>query len=255
MHQKDKSIIQRSNIQTDAIVINQCDNDSIENYAFKNNKNVECNVSFINTTERGLSRSRNMAIRYATDADICLICDDDEYLMNDYEDIILSAYAENPKANLIAFSLIRKDVEKKYPIEKKILKFKQILKTSSVQITFKLKPLNKHGISFDEEMGSGTGNGGGEENKFLLDCKRKKIEMFYFPYVIATINTGQSQWFYGYTNEYFKAKGWSARRIFGGFTGLIYIFYFTLTHRNSYKNECTYRAAVFNMLKGWKSKR
>ena len=34
MHQKDASIIKRSNIQSDVVVVNQCDHDSIEEYDF-----------------------------------------------------------------------------------------------------------------------------------------------------------------------------------------------------------------------------
>lgn len=36
MYQNDSSIISRSNIQSDVIVINQCDNNSIDTFNFKN---------------------------------------------------------------------------------------------------------------------------------------------------------------------------------------------------------------------------
>ena len=48
----------------------------------------------IYTTERGLSKSRNLAIANAK-TDICLICDDDEIFVDNYEEIILNAYYEN----------------------------------------------------------------------------------------------------------------------------------------------------------------
>ena len=85
MHQKDDSIIKKSNLQTDAVVVNQCDRDSIEDFFFLNKDNKRCHVIFISTTERGLSRSRNMAIKNAIDADICLLSDDDERFEDDYE--------------------------------------------------------------------------------------------------------------------------------------------------------------------------
>lgn len=62
MHQKSHSIIARAHIQTDAVIINQCHTDSIEEFFFKNLKGVNCRVVFISTTQRGLSNSRNMAI-------------------------------------------------------------------------------------------------------------------------------------------------------------------------------------------------
>ena len=90
MHEKDHSIIERSNVQTDVVVVNQCDKDSVDEFDFKNKKGETCHAKFINTTERGLSRSRNMAIRNAW-GDVCLICDDDEWLSDDYADTIIKA--------------------------------------------------------------------------------------------------------------------------------------------------------------------
>ena len=42
MHQKDASIIKRSNVQSDVVVVNQCDHDSIEEYDFVNKKGRTC---------------------------------------------------------------------------------------------------------------------------------------------------------------------------------------------------------------------
>ena len=233
MHQEDASIIIRSNVQSDVVVVNQCDRNNIDEFDFINNNGRTCHAKFICTTERGLSRSRNMAIRNAW-ADICQICDDDEVLEDDCEQKVLEAYHANPNAGVIAFALIRKDCGKKYPEGKKSLGFKQILKTSSLQITFKSNLMGKYGICFDEKMGSGTGNGGGEENKFLLDCKRNGIKLLYVPVYIATVNKGESQWFNGYTEKYATNIGWTSRRTLGCFIGYAYIWYFSIRHRKHF---------------------
>lgn len=60
MHRTDTGIISESNVQTDSVVVNQCDRDSIEDFDFKNKKGRTCHVKFIDTTERGLSNSRNL---------------------------------------------------------------------------------------------------------------------------------------------------------------------------------------------------
>ena len=91
MHEKDHSIIERSNVQTDVVVVNQCDKDSVDEFDFKNKQGENCHAKFINTTERGLSRSRNMALLNSW-GDVCYICDDDEILQDDYENIIMKAY-------------------------------------------------------------------------------------------------------------------------------------------------------------------
>ena len=255
MHQKDASILQRSNVQSDVVVVNQCDHDSICEYDFINKYGRTCHVKFINTTERGLSRSRNMAIKHSW-ADICLICDDDEILADDCEDLIMSAYKENPDAGLIAFALIRNDNGKQYPMERKTLGFKQILKTCSLQLTFSRNLIKKHGIMFDEKMGSGTGNGGGEENMFMFSVKKHKIKMLYYPHIIATVNPGESQWFYGYNERYFENLGWTDRRLFGPVIGLIYLFYWPIFRKKKYaKYGITTMQALKSSLKGYFSKR
>ena len=47
MYEKNANIIARSNIQTDVVVVNQCDYDSIEEFEFKNKKGVTCRAKFM----------------------------------------------------------------------------------------------------------------------------------------------------------------------------------------------------------------
>ena len=255
MHQKDISILQRSNVQSDVIVVNQCDKDCIEEFDFINKNNRTCHCKFICTTERGLSKSRNMALRNAW-GDVCLICDDDEILEDDCEDKILNAYHENHNTALIAFALIRKDNGKIYPKDKGPLRFKQILKTSSLQITFSRELILKYGITFDEKMGSGTGNGGGEENMFMFTIRKKRLCMLYYPDIIATVNPGESQWFQGYNERYFENLGWSNRRLFGPVLGLVYLVFWPIFRRRVYsKDGISVYQALKSSMKGFLSKR
>lgn len=250
MHQKDTSIVERSNVQTDVVVVNQCDINKVETFSFYNKKGKCCYVKFISTTERGLSRSRNMAIRNC-DADICLLADDDEYFCDDYEDKILSAYERHPDAGLIAFSLIRNDLKngKVYPKNERLISFMQIFHTSSIQISFK----RSNNIYFDELMGSGTGHGAGEENKFMHDTRRSKIRMWYNPAVIAMVKPSPSAWFHGYDSKYFYNHGWASRRSLGGILSLIYCTYFIFKMRKM--TDIPFTLLAKSELKGWFSKR
>ncbi len=187
MHEKDASIIQRSNVQSDVVVVNQCDHDQVEEFDFINKFGRVCHVKFVSTRERGLSKSRNMAIRNAW-ADICLLCDDDEVIVDEAEQIILRSYEDNIKVGLIAFSLKRNDIVRTYPTKQADLSFIQILRTSSQQITFSKKLMGDDLVWFDEEMGSGTANGGGEETKFMFDLKKRGYKLLYIPEIIAVVN-------------------------------------------------------------------
>ena len=100
MHQTDDRLVQKSNITGDVTVINQCDHEGQADYP------TACGTAHIySTTQRGLTRSRNMAIENAT-ADICMLCDDDEVFVEGYEQKILEAYKNLPQADVIIFKII-----------------------------------------------------------------------------------------------------------------------------------------------------
>ena len=102
MHQSDASIASQVNLQSDAVIVNQCDIDNTVEVSFNNSAGNPCKIKFISTKERGLSKSRNMAIRNSR-ADLCLIADDDECLDTDYPQTIIEAFQKYPQADIIAF--------------------------------------------------------------------------------------------------------------------------------------------------------
>ena len=252
MHEKDHSIIERSNVQSDVVVINQCDMDYVQEFDFINKGGQMCHAKFINTSQRGLSNSRNMAIDNAW-GDIGYVCDDDEYLADDYVDTITSAYKAHPNSSVIIFSINRKGHT--YPSKEQKVGIKQILKTSSVQTTFRIKDILDKKIKFDTLMGSGTGNGGGEENKFLMDCKRKSLSLLYIPQTIATVKSEDSQWFHGFTKKYYIDTTWANRRILGSFLGALYMAYWVVFRRNNYKQELSFFEIIKACYEGYFEKR
>lgn len=100
MYEKNTDIITNSNIKADCVIINQCDENYQQEFYISDKK--KC--LWINSVERGLSKSRNMAIHYSN-ADICLIADNDEFFDNDIESKILKTYKELPEADIIIFDL------------------------------------------------------------------------------------------------------------------------------------------------------
>lgn len=234
------ALAQRTNIKGKAVIVSQCGRNDVVKIG---------DITIVYTTERGLSKSRNMAIRYST-GDICVICDDDEILADDYLVTISEAYEKYYDKDLIAFA-IKLEYGKIFPTESGKLRFRQILKTSSLQITFKKSSLVKNGITFDEEMGSGTGNGGGEEVKFMLDFRRCNLNLFYCPLIIATVLSGESQWFKGYDKTYIHNLGWSSRRAMGNFLGFLYIHYWILCHYGLYAESISLPSAYKCIMSGF----
>lgn len=247
MNQNDTSIIQKTNIQTDAIIVNQCDKNYIEYLEFCSEKSVVCNVVFINTREKGLSKSRNMAIDNSR-ADICLFCDDDELLNMDYSSVIISEFENRKDADIIAFIIDRPLKE----YSKKVMNvgYLSSLKISSVQIAFRrLKVLDKS-IYFNEKMGSGTGNGAGEEIRFLYDCLKKGLKIVYVPISIGKLLNSESQWFSGFNESYFLNRGWANKMIFGCFGACLYNLYFSIIKYPIYSSQFGLFKSLYYQFKG-----
>lgn len=233
MHQKDHSIITKTNIQTDVLIVNQCDSNNIEEFSFLNKKGNICKALFISTTERGLSNSRNLAIENSS-GDICLICDDDEILEDDYEDKIIEAF-NSYNDDIIAFKF--GNPNRKYSNKTYQIGFFLTGKVGSVQIAFRHENIITKGIRFNPKMGSGTGNGAGEENKFLVDCIKCGLKIRYIPVLIGSLTIGnKSNWFSGYNEKYWINRGWQSRMIYGSIWGYIYLWY-GLRHAVKDKNN------------------
>ena len=204
MHkEKDEySLLDYMNIQTNAVVINQCNR--CDKKVFNHNGNK---IIWIDTTERGLSKSRNKAIANAS-SDICLLADDDEILLDGYKDIIEKAFYKHQDYDLIRFKIrgIEKNF-KEYQIKPCEINMRLSLKISSVEVAFKRKTIVDKALIFDELIGAGTEFLMGEENAFIVDYLRKKCRAWYEPVEIAKLHVGNSSWFTGFNEEYYFARG------------------------------------------------
>lgn len=238
---KTVDIVRQSNLFHDVIVINQCDVTKETEQMYSNR------VLFIDSPSRGLSRSRNLAIRKSC-ADICLVSDDDELFVDDVQDKIAVVYESHPDADIIIFKIINRDggmLAKPH-----FLSIRELFHVCSVQITFRRKSISEKNIFFDVNMGSGTDNGGGEEVDFLLRCKKRGLRIYYYPLEIAELRESESHWFSGYDQKFFYQRGTSTRHMLGFFISILYAFYWLYTHHHLYRESITVYDALKSMLKG-----
>lgn len=242
MHQSDFSLITKTGITGNALVINQCDKNEYLTLTTE-----PCSVRMISTTERGLSKSRNLAIKESF-ADICLFCDDDEHLISEYESIILHAFKQLKDADIIAF-----DVEgSTCRLAKKThcLHYLELLRISSYQIAIRRNSIINANVYFDPFMGAGSGNGAQEENKFLMDCLRAGLKIYYVPQIIGRVTHQKSTWFHGYNEKFFYQRGGATRQLLGLPLALLYAFYYVIKKRALYKQEISLHSALFSTIKG-----
>ncbi|MFR0819376.1 MAG: glycosyltransferase family A protein [Lactococcus lactis] len=100
---KDMSLLEKMNIQTNAVVINQTPNIS-ENFSYKQQVINDRTWKFYSMSEKGVGRSRNNALMRASD-DIIVMADEDEVFVDGYEKIINEAYSKYPDADMIIFNV------------------------------------------------------------------------------------------------------------------------------------------------------
>lgn len=235
------------NAQSNVLIINQTSYEAISEFKFKDIRSVEHTCKYICTKDFGLSNSRNKAINEAT-GDILLFVDDDEEMVSNYVEIIAKAFNSHSDADVITFALNYS--AKQFSGKEKRIGFLGALKCCSPQIAVKRIVVVNNNIKFDKTMGSGTGNGGGEENKFLFDCLKKRLKIYYVPEVIATIHSGDSKWFSGFDKKYFYNRGYSTSKILGRPLAWLYALEFCIVKWPLYRKEISFLKAFYYNLKG-----
>lgn len=241
MNQNDMSLVKKMNLKTDALIINQCDRDKSEEMQINS-----INIRMLSYNERGLSKSRNRAIENAN-GDICLIADDDVSYYDGIEDQILSIVESNPDTSIYVFRL---DNHRKNKYKQSKFNFFDILKVSSVQIAFKRQDISAKSIKFLECFGTGSGKYLlGEENIFLNECLRKKLEIRYYPLTIGYMNDSPSSWFTGQNEKYFYDKGAAFYELSPSYWRLMALG-FTLKKYRTYKAQISFISALRSVIKG-----
>lgn len=242
MDQDDFSLADTTRITTGTIIVNQSNVDKVVSRI-----RYGTSQTMIFSRDRGISRSRNLALNKSK-ADICLLCDDDEVLVSDYRDILVNAFLDHEDYDIICFNV---DIPTKtYWKKEKDIGYINALKIGSWQIAIRKESIDNNDIRFDEFLGSGTNNGGGEDNKFILDCLKKGLKVKYLPIKIASIVQKSSQWFQGYNIEYFISRGVSTTHILGYFIASIYAVYFIIRKRRKYRDSIKWYKAMFYIFKG-----
>lgn len=208
MHQNDLSIYKKMNLSTDAIIANQCDNNSILVENINGNR-----VKLISTDTRGASRNRNIALANAFQDDDIILFSDDDLVFNDYyEKIIVDEFEKNKEAEAIKFNLHDLSFERKITM-KTINKFGKATRSNMGAsgvwgLAIKKSIVDRHNLKFREDFGPGTGfYYKGEDTIFLQHLIKCKIKFYRSPIDIAGIDQSKSSWFKGYDEQFFIVSG------------------------------------------------
>lgn len=203
MHQTDYELLKRMNINSDAIVINQCEENKVDEFKYK-----DYSIKWMSFNERGVGLSRNTALMRAI-SDICLFADDDMVYRSNYKDLVMSAFEKCPDADIITFNINSKDkVRNRFMNEEyKRLTIFNSLKYGSPRIAIRLNSLKKANVFFSLLYGGGAIYSSGEDSLFLVECIKKGLKVYACPEFIGEVDDSSSTWFDGFTDKLYYDKG------------------------------------------------
>lgn len=204
MQQTDFSLVEKMNIQCDAIIANQHDRYSVDEQRIKYGK-----IKMITTPTRGVGLNRNIALM-AADADILLFADDDSvYYDNAFKEVV-EAFESFPDADVMFFGL---DMTKNGEIfDKRRNPIKQLhlynaLKFGGARMAVRREAVLKHEICFTHLFGGGCIYGSGEDSLFIRDCFKAGLKVYSHSCVLGKCAKDSSSWFTGYNEKYLYDKG------------------------------------------------
>lgn len=245
MNQSDHSLLDKMNIQTDAIVGNQCDKNEISDFTYKGRK-----VKWISLNERGVGLNRNTTLMRAT-ADIVLFADDDVVYFDGYENIILDYYESHPDADLVIFNFKMRRGQttfyERVTKEGRVFR-KDAAKYGTYCISARRERIRFANVYFHLDFGGGARYSSGEDSAFLQECIKKKLKIYSSKKIIGVVDHGESTWFSGYTDKFFYDKGVWFYKNYPKLSFLL-AFYHCCKHRDLYK-EYGWKKAFLQMKKG-----
>lgn len=203
MNQQDDSLIEKMNIHSDAIIINQADR-----MGYHETIRSDHTIKWYHFNERGIGLSRNSGMMRA-DADIIQFADDDMVFSETYCQDVLAEYEKHPEADVILFSnrCLNKD---RMPYQ--VNKFGRVgrmeaVKFGGARITARREKLLHNNLTFSLIFGGGARYAAGEDVTFIQDCIKAGLKVYKSPVIVSTMKQDSSTWFSGFHKKYYVDKG------------------------------------------------
>ncbi len=241
MHLKDYHYIDSLNITGNCVIVNQCD--KTDHLTITENGR---RITYIETPERGLSKSRNKAISHSQ-ADICIFCDNDVEYLDGYESLILKEYEKHPEYDIIVFHVESEINPVPCYSSPRRIRYLTSGKIISYEISFKRSSIGS--IRLNELIGAGTKYRMGEENAFLYECLRQGLNIYYVPQKIAQLRYEPSTWYNGFNKDFFISRGASFQAMTSRYSMLL-IAQYAVRKYKLYKKQVSFFQAVQYMITG-----
>lgn len=244
MNQEDHSLLEKMNIDSNALIANQCNRNEVEKFDYRG-----YSIKYLSYAEKGVGLNRNNALMRAT-SEVCLLADDDIVLRDNYRDIILESFKENSDADVIIYNLEEEAPKRFITKEKMKIGYLNYMRFGAARIAFRTRSITKNGISFNLHFGGGAQYSAGEDTLFLRDCLKNKLKIIALPITIGKIEEDRpSTWFNGFNDKYFIDRGALFAAISRKWARILCL-QFLIRHRKMFKTDMDVRKAYRFMVKG-----
>lgn len=226
MNEEPGALIKRMGLESDAVIINQCDRLGVEEIDHNGHR-----VRFFSFPDRGVGRSRNEAILRA-DGDICLFSDGDIVYEPGYAQAVEEEFLRRQDADMILFNVTVEESRRTYHItQRKRVHWYNCGRYGAVSFALRRESLLASGVMFSLLFGGGAKYGSGEDSLFLKEFLDKGFSVYTAPVTIAREEAaGESTWFQGYNEKFFRDRGVLYRYLYGRLAGAMAL-RFLLAHR------------------------
>lgn len=220
------TMAERMHLESDAIIVNQTDHFGYSEYTH-NGRRIQC-YEFM---EKGVGLSRNNALMRA-EGDIVLFADEDIVYDKGYEKRVLEAFDRHPEADFLLFNLrVGEARATYYTKEYHRVHIWNAGRYPTYSFAVRRARLHAAHITFSLLFGGGAKYSNGEDSLFLKEFMDKGYSVYTAPITIARETEGESSWFEGYNEKFFRDRGVLYRYLYGGLNGIMAL-RFLLAHRD-----------------------
>lgn len=244
MNSSVEKITKQMNLDSDAVIINQCDRLGVEEIEYRGHR-----VRFFSFPDRGIGKSRNEAIMRA-DSDICLFSDADIVYEEGYAEAIEAEFDQNPKADMILFNIsVEADRQTYHITKRRKVHWYNCGRYGAVSFAVRRESLIASGVTFSLLFGGGAKYSNGEDSLFLKEFMSKGYHVYTAPVTIGRETAGESTWFAGYNEKFFRDRGVLYHYLYGKLAGAMAL-RFLMAHRGKLCTEISVKQAYAWMKEG-----
>ena len=200
--QEVKTLAEKMQLESDAIIINQTDHFAYESFSYKGKQ-----IQAYSLAEKGVGLSRNNALLRGT-GDILLFSDEDIVYDAGYEQRILTEFEKHPEADMLLFNMrVGEERATYYTTQFHQVHIWNAGRYPTYSFAIRRDVLHASHITFSLLFGGGAKYSNGEDSLFLKDCLSYGMKVYAVPVEIGAETVRESTWFNGYHEKFFYDRG------------------------------------------------